>query len=234
MVHTETFAENEVETGHYEDLKIVALTSIPMCGWNPHWGQLCEALRPFQIPARLGYGAYWHQTISNMLEDCIDDGIDWAITFDYDSMMTGNQLNQLIRRFGQNPHIDALAALQCKRGKDDVPLLTVSGKSVIEIGREPFQVTTAHFGMTLLRLDSLKKVPMPWFVGSPDENGSYRTLRRTDADIYFWHAWNKAGNSVYVDPQCRIGHLQPVVSVFDDQLKPKLMHLEDWRKEFKK
>lgn len=231
----EPIPENAEETAQYEDIKIAALISVPMCGWNPHYGAVCEALRPFQIPLRLGYGAYWHQTMSNLLEDCIDDGLDWVLTLDYDSMFDAIDLDRLIRRFGQNPHIDALAAMQCKRGTDAVPLLT-TGERVLEIARdnpEPIKVNTAHFGMTLFRLDALKQVPRPWFVGRPDENGSYRSLGRIDPDIAFWHGWTQAGKTIYVDPACSIGHLQPLVAIFDDEMKVQHVHVTDWRKQRK-
>lgn len=230
IAEAELAPENSVETAQYEDIRIVVLMSVPMCGWNPHWGCVSEAVRPFQIPIRIAYGAYWHQSLSNLLEDCIDDGLDWVLTLDYDSIFSAEHVDRLIRTFGQNPQIDALAALQCKRSTDEVPLLTVAGESAIEVDGNPFKVTTAHFGMTLIRMESLKKVPMPWFRSMPDPRGSYRTLERTDADIYFWHEWNKAGNTVYVDPQCTIGHLQPMVACYDENLKVKHVHTTDWRK----
>ncbi len=231
---TEVLPDNAEETAHYEDIKIACLLSCPMVGWNPHWGCVAEAVRPFQIPIRLGYGAYWHQTMSNMLEDCIDDGLDWVLTLDYDSMFFAPQLDHLIRTLGQNSHIDALAALECKRSSDEVPLFTISGQTAIEVDGNPFKVTTAHFGMTLIRLDALKKVPKPWMVGTPDASGSYRTLQRTDADIDFWHKWNKAGNTVYVDPKCSVGHLQPMVSQFDEHFKPQHIHVVDWRQQHRR
>lgn len=214
----------------YQDIKIVALMSVPSVGWNHHWGQVAEALRPFNIPIRLGYGAFWHQTMSNLLEDCIDEGLDWALTLDYDSMLRAYHIDQLLGHFGSRPDMDALAALQCKRSTDEVPLFTAMGLTEIEIKDEPLKVDTAHFGLTLIRLEALKKVPKPWFVSTPDANGSYRTLQRTDADIDFWHKWKKAGNSLYVDLKCGIGHLQPLVSEFGPDGKPRHVHVTDWRK----
>jgi len=213
-----------------QDIKIAALMSVPMCGWNPHWGCVSEAVRPFQIPIRLAYGAYWHQSISNLLEDCISDGLDWVLTLDYDSMFTAEHLDRLIGRFGQREDIDALAALQCKRSTDEVPLMTVQGVDEVEINGEPIRADTAHFGLTLIRIDALKKVPLPWFRSVPDPNGSYKTLKRTDADIYFWREWQRAGNTLYVDPQCAIGHLQPLVSEYDAEFKVRHVHVTEWRK----
>ena len=72
-------------------------------------------------------------------------------------------------------------------------------------------------------------MPMPWFKSMPDPRGSYMTLERTDADIYFWHQWKAAGNTLYVDPRCAIGHLQPMVACYDDHLKVQHLHTVDWR-----
>lgn len=212
-----------------QDIKIVALMSVPMCGWNSHWGCTAEALRPFQIPIRLGYGAYWHQSMSNLLEDCVKENLDWVLTLDYDSVFRAEDLDRLIGQFGQRPDIDALAALQCKRGNDEVPLMTAVGQTEIPVTGEPIKADTAHFGLTLIRVDALKRVPMPWLVSRPDEAGSYKTTRRTDADIDFWQKWQAAGNTLYVDPMCSIGHLQPMVAEFDEGFNPRHVHVFDWR-----
>ena len=177
------------------------------------------------IPIRLAFGVFWHQCLSNLMQDCIDDGLDWLLFLDYDSIFSAEQLSRLLTVFGSNPHIDALAALQCRRGVENVPLLS-NGQSETEITGEPIKVNTAHFGMTLMRVDALKRFPMPWFVGVPDKDGSYRTLGRIDPDIWFWHRWKDAGNSLYVDPLCSIGHLQVMCSAFSDELKVEHLHPE--------
>lgn len=217
------------EAGPIEDVKIVALLSCPMVGWNPHWGTVSEALKPFQIPIRLFYGAYWHQGMSNLMEDCLDDGVDWILTLDYDTMADLIDLDRLLGRFGQSPEIDALAALQCKRGTEDAPLMTMTGIEEIEITGQAVKADTAHFGMTLFRTEALRRMPMPWFDGRPDANGSYRSLKRVDPDIAFWHNWKKAGNSLYVDPMVTIGHLQPMVAEYDDNFKVRYVHVTEWR-----
>lgn len=212
------------------DVKIVALMSVPMLGWNPHWGCSSEAVRPFKIPIRLAYGAYWHQSIQNLLQDCVDERLDWVLTMDYDSMFTARHLDRLLGQFGNHPHMDALAALQCKRSTDEVPLCSVEGVTEVEVNGLPFKANTAHFGLTLIRVEALAKMPLPWFTSRPDPDGSYRTLKRVDADIDFWHRWKDAGNTLYVDPMCSIGHLQPMVSEFDAEFKPRHTHVNDWRK----
>lgn len=218
-----------VEERQTQDVKIVALMSVPMVGWNPHWGATSEALHPFGIPIRLCYGAWWDHGMSNLLEECVAEGLDWVLTIDYDSMFTSTHVNHLIARFGQRPDIDALAALQCKRGTEEVPLLTVHGASGVSLTGEPFKVNTAHFGLTLIRVEALKRMPKPWFVNQPDPNGSYNTLGRVDADIYFWKKWEATRNTVFVDPVCSIGHLQPMVAEYDEYMKVRHTHITDWR-----
>ncbi len=73
-------------------------------------------------------------------------------------------------------------------------------------------------------------MPKPWFLSTPDANGSYANGKHTDADIYFWQQWKKCGNTVYVDPLCQIGHLQPMVAEYDEHFNPRHVHTTDWRK----
>lgn len=218
-----------MEDQQEELMKVVAVMSVPMCGWNPHWGCSTEAMRPFGIPIELGYGAFWHQSMQCLLEAAIVNGMDWVLTLDYDSMFTAKHLDRLIGQFGQNPQIDALAALQCKRGTEESPLMTRKGQTEVQVTGEPIQVDTAHFGLTLFRTEALKRMPKPWFVGIPAPDGSYGD-GRTDADIYFWHKWKEAGNTAFVDPLCSIGHIQPRVVYFDDQFQPEHCDVFQWRK----
>jgi len=89
-------------------------------------------------------------------------------------------------------------------------------------------VTTAHFGLTLIRVDSLKDVEKPWFYSQPDEDGEYGD-NRLDDDIWFWHQWRLAGKKIYVAPSVSIGHLEETVAVFDDDLQPKHEYIAEWR-----
>ncbi len=202
--------------------------SVPIVGWNPHWGCVPDALGPHRIPLKLGYGAYWHHAFSNLLEDCVNR-VDWFLALDYDSMFRAADVGQLLQRFRDNPHIDALAALQCRRGVEETPILSINGQGSIRMGSEVFAVDTAHFGLTLIRSSALRDVSMPWLMDTPDEKGSYANGKGIDADTFFWKRWKKEGKTVYVDPQCSIGHLQPMIAEFDANFQPIQTHLSDWR-----
>lgn len=218
------------EAGEPESLTIgiKAVMSVPRIGWNNARQTIDASLGPLNIPLETFDGVFWGQCMQRAFEHAVEEGCDWVLALDYDSMITPQLLGNLLQTFGSNAHIDALAAMQMRRGQD-YPLMTIAGKTEAEVPYEPMKVHTAHFGLTLLRVDSLKKVPKPWFASKPDENGEWGD-NRLDDDIWFWHQWRLAGNNIYVDPGSRIGHLELMVSEFDENMQPCHMHLSDWRK----
>ena len=210
------------------NLKICAVMSIPRVGWNDNWGCGADALRPFQIPVRRFTGAYWGQCLQNAFEECIEDDLDWVICLDYDSMFTYRDVDRLLGWMGNNAEIDAIAALQCRR-QDQFPLMSVKGRRKIEVNGNPVKVDTAHFGLTIIRLEDLKEVPKPWLKGEPGTDGTWTHWSRLDPDIWFWHQWKKAGKSVYVAPDVRIGHLELMVTEFDEDMEMRHLHITEWR-----
>ena len=94
-------------------------------------------------------------------------------------------------------------------------------------------MNTAHFGMTLLMRASMRWKPLPDAVvcrRAGQGDGSYRTLgAHRPRYLVPWHRWKDAGNSLYVDPLCSIGHLQVMCSAFSDELKVEHLHLTEWR-----
>jgi hypothetical protein len=175
-------------------------------------------------------GVFWGQCMQRSFEKALASGVDWLLCIDYDSMITAQHVDALLGHFGENPEIDALAALQCRRGNEESPLMTVMGQTGIEVDGQPIKVTTAHFGLTLIRAECLRDVPKPWFKTEPDAKGEYGK-DRLDDDIWFWHQWRLAGKNIYVAPDVRIGHLQLMVSEFDEHMQPRHVHITDWRKD---
>lgn len=211
-----------------QQITIRAVCSMPRIGWNDAWACFQSSFRPFGIPVVTFTGAYWGQCIQNCLEDAIHDGIDWVFTLDYDTLFTARDVDALLGHMGRNPQIDAIAALQCRRHAD-FPLLTLAGhKRQCEMDGTPLPVETAHFGLTLIRMESLKDLPKPWFISQPSKSGSWRDDDRVDDDIYFWNQWHKHGRTIYVAPDVRVGHLELMVSIFDEHLKPQRMQINEW------
>lgn len=219
--------QNLAQTMQSKDIKIAGCIGIPRIGWNDHWGCVEEALRPWRIPLHRHTGAFWGHNIQSVIERLIALNVDWALTLDYDSMFTSKDINRLFEIMGENPEVDAVAALQTRRGCQQV--LCSNGESGVETDmRTPFKARTAHFGLTLIRLDRLKELPKPWFWDQPSDSGSWSDETRVDADIYFWRQWEKHGRSLYIAPDVRIGHLEVMVSYLDDDLAFKQMHVQDW------
>lgn len=228
-----------------QQVKVCAVMSIPRVGWNDAWGQVLEALSPLRIPVHRFTGVFWGQCMQRVFNECVQTGVDWILTIDYDSMFTAQHVDQLLGTLGNNPHIDALAAMQIRRGQK-YPLITKSGATkkimpcpgcgkdmeslVAEIDNSPLRVTTAHFGLTLIRVDALKAVPKPWFYSQPDENCEWEPDgSKLDDDIWFWHQWKAAGKTVFVDPNCRIGHLELMVAEMGDNMEPRHIYVPEWR-----
>ena len=213
-------------------IKICGLMSIPRVGWNDNWGSILEALAPFEIPVHRFNGVFWGPNMQKGMEWALDHGVDWMLTIDYDSLFTKEHVNTLLRELGSNAEIDAIAAMQSKRCSE-APLATIkdeNGKPIesMRLAGKPVKVTTAHFGLTLLRTECFAKMPKPWFMPHPDDKGGWGE-GCVDPDIYFWHKWQAAGLSVYMSTMVRIGHLELVVSEFDDRYQFRQVPVQDWR-----
>lgn len=223
--------ETQAERGK-RSITIAAMMTVPRLGFNCNTASTANALKPFGIPLRTSDGVFWGQCLQRMFEDAIAEGLDWILAIDYDSMFTARHLDDLLCTFGKRSDIDALCALQVKRGQE-YPLMTVSGDKVREVDGSPIQIRTAHFGLTLIRVAALKEIPLPLFKATPDENGQW-TDKRIDDDIHFWKSWEKAGKTVFVDPQVPIGHIEMMVSEFDHDMKVQHTHVPEWRAREKK
>ena len=211
-------------------LKISAMVSIPRIAWADHWGCVQEALYPFGITVQRYYGAYWGHCMQDGFNDMRAKGVDWLLCLDYDTVFTKHHVDTLMGHLGDNPEIDAVAALQTRRRHKE-PLLSVAdGVTSIAVDGKPIKVETAHFGLTLLRTECLSDVAKPWFHDQPNEAGEWGE-GRIDDDIWFWRQWSKAGKSLYVAPDVRIGHMEMMVSQFNESMVHELLTMPEWREQ---
>ncbi len=218
--------EPAVEQEQDKALKIRTVIGMPRISWSDGWQSQVEAMNAIGIPIEQHQGCFWAQNIQKALKRALRDGIDWVITLDYDSMILPMHVQRLLEIMGAYPHIDACAALQMRRGAE-TPLFS-DGTTQREFNDwSPIKVNTAHFGLTVLRVECLKDLPKPWLIDQPDANGDFDG-DHIDADIVFWKKWKEAGKSVYIAPDVRIGHLELLVSEFDDDLKPRHFHVHEW------
>jgi len=194
-----------------------------------------HSLGQLKIPLAVSGGVYYGQCMQRMLEDAIRKDTEFALTVDGDSVFTADNVMRLMGLMAGDDSIDAIAAMQCRRGRPEPLMITglptielPDGTKGIEWTGEPIKCKTAHFGLTVIRLDRLKDVPKPWFWSKPDADGSWNT-DKIDDDIWFWKQWNEAGRTLFVDPGCSIGHLEEVVTVFDEEMQVKQLYPEQWR-----
>ena len=167
--------------------------------------------------------------MQKMLSDLCSHDCDYAVTVDGDSMFHAWQLQRMLSIVAQEESIDALASMQVRRGAKAMLGSNGMNESVGWNGY-PIKLKTAHFGLTVIDLAKLRQVPKPWFAAIPNEQGEWEG-DKVDDDVHFWVQWELAGNSLYMDPGARIGHLEEMIVYFDEQMTPQHAYPADWLKE---
>lgn len=169
-----------------------------------------QTLATLGLRLAINQGAFWGQCMQDDFEHAVREGFTFILAIDSDSLFTEEHVKRMCQLMATNRHWDALSALQPKRG-NRTPLAWHPTKSH-EDASKPFQCQTAHFGLTLIRCESLKDIPLPWFWSTPNENNQWSDGKLND-DTYFWMKWNQYGKSCWVDPLTSIGHSEEVVGV---------------------
>ena len=213
--------------GLIQQVKVCALMTAAR--YENTWcrNQIEFALRSLGIPFTVSGGVYYGQCMQKMLESAIEQGIEYAVTVDGDSVFKPEQLQRLISIAVQESHtIDAITAMQVRRGAKTL-LGTIAGKLSAEWDGYPIKVDTAHFGLTVINLAKLEATPKPWFFCKPDANGQWGD-GRVDSDVWFWHQWKDAGNTIYIDPETRIGHVEEMIVLHNDDLEVEHIYPADW------
>lgn len=217
-------------------VRVSCAMSVPRLGWQDHMFCWARGLLPYGIaPIRLE-GAFWGQCLERVLTDMVEADDDpsqpplWILTLDYDSVWEPDAVPRLLT-YAVASDFDCVAAVQMKRRHDE-PLFTMDmpdGSRAGEVRRDHFiyhnivEVNTAHFGLTFLKASALKKLPHPWFLGTPGEDGKWGP-DRTDDDIHYWKIAKEAGLKVGVCPRVVLGHAEVWLKWPDQQMKPLLQH----------
>lgn len=219
------------------EIGVSAVMSVPRLGFMDNFFAAFEALPPLKIKLRRYSGAYWSQCIERVMDEALtEDNPDAVLTLDYDSVFTRSDVGMLMQLMCCHPEADAIAAIQPGRGKTS-PLFTVKaedGRSNLQqvpmavLAQDLMPVSTAHFGLTLIRSEKLKALGRPWFIDVPDAEGKWGP-GRIDADINFWRKWEAAGNSLFVANRVPIGHLELQVLWPGKDLGAITQPVTDWR-----
>lgn len=188
--------------------------------------QIQHALQDVGIPLSISGGVYYGQCMQIMLEDLLARPIDYVLTVDFDSIFVAKHVQRLLSIIAQEDEIDAVAACQPRRGGGAIMASNYKNQEIGWTGK-PIRVRTAHFGLTVIDLRKLENVPKPWFHSSPAPGGGWGE-GSIDDDVSFWNAWEQAGNSLFLDPGCRLGHLEEMITVFDSGLNLVHQYPQEW------
>lgn len=202
--------------------KIACAMSVPRLGFMDNFFCWANGLAPLGILPRTHQGVFWGQCLETTMDELLDS--DYILTVDYDSVFVKSDVEELIRLAASYPDVDCIVPIQQRRSFL-TPLFSIAdenGEAIQQIplatlGEDLMKVTTAHFGLTLIKTEALKRVPHPWFRSTPDAEGKWGG-KHIDEDISFWMKWQECGNSVYVANRVPIGHLESVVSWPDREL----------------
>jgi hypothetical protein len=212
-----------------------AVLSAPRFGPTIHMRYAFRAFTQAKVPYQIAGGAYWHQVMSQVLEDQIEHGSKYIITCDYDTIFTPQDVMELYRLMESVPDADAICALQSKRGDQGVALFgmkdddgnLITSMPAYNMERNVLPITTGHFGLTIFRSEKLAAMPRPWMNSTPNDDGVWDD-GKVDADINFWHNWKKHGNALYLAPRVIVGHLQEMVTWPKNDMKPLYQTTSDY------
>lgn len=230
------------------DVKIAGCISVPRLGFMDNYYCSIQAFSQYGIPLTKGTGAFWDQVMSRILSEQSSEknGNDFILTMDYDSVFEPECIARLVS-VALITGYDAVAPLQTKRDTQQL-MFTPKGMAAqgsgeitlpVEWWEKPAQpIDSAHFGLTVIRCDALRRMPKPWFLGVPNSDNDWEDVdtsdetkkSRTDPDIYFWRKWRECGNTLAVCPQVSIGHAELVITWPDQRLKAIHQYPNDYWK----
>lgn len=198
------------------EVKVAAVMSTPRLGFTDNFFCVSQALAPHRIAPTKVTCAFWGQGVQRVMEQVVDDH-DVILVFDYDTIFSAKTVEALLALL-MHAGVDAIAPLQTKREANAVMFCPKDGtpgdKTVVteDWFKKPVQpARTAHFGCTFLRTSALKKVPKPWFIAKADEDGCFNG-QHTDEDLYFWNAWEAAGNTLGIATGVSVGHAELMIT----------------------
>jgi hypothetical protein len=193
------------------------LESLPRVTFTDNMYSLTSAVYNLGLKGRYSTSAYYHQGVQNILEAAVEKEYKYGLTIDYDTWFNEYHVIDLYEIMERHPELLALFPLQPRRGHR-YPMagtfLDPDGNE-IKIIKGPFkdgiiEADTGHFGLTLIRLELLKKLKKPWFHSKPDDDGTWGQGKK-DADVYFWVKCKKEGFKIAC-AEVYIGHIQLLCS----------------------
>ena len=215
---------------------IVAVLSVPRLSFTDTVTCMMQSLSKLKVQILMQQGVFWGQCLTQAIQQAIDSGAKYVLSIDYDTIFDIQDVCELYQMMVATPDASAICGMQIGRDRDAI-LMTVRGKDGKnrgevhrpEIDQELLKIATGHFGLTLFRVEDLKKLTKPWFVHNPDKNGEWGD-GRIDEDIYFWQNFERAKLNLYQANFVKLGHLQMVATFPDRNLQPFHQLIGDYRK----
>jgi hypothetical protein len=206
--------------------------SAPRFGPTDCFTSIARCLIQYGIDFDKRGGANWGQNLERGIETALENGADWVLTWDYDTVIEPWQFERMIQLIGSHPEYDAFAPLEVRRECSDVLASFPDFKSTDELAaametEEVLPARTAHFGCTLIRADALRKMPKPWLHHVPAPGGAWGP-GRCDDDIGFWHKLRAVGCKLGIATRVCIGHSQIMVTWLLNDGRVMHQHMNDY------
>jgi FkbM family methyltransferase len=223
------------QTGTKGLFKVAAVTTTPRLGFQAHFGVLHAAFAdPKLFILRIG-GAFWEQGIQNGINILDKLGADYVITIDYDGIFSNEDVKELLNLVVRHPEADVIVSWQIGRGNGNNNLVTMLDKNGERIKVAPLdlfqddvtKIDMGAFGLTIIKVAALKKMPKPWFLNIPNADGEWER-GKTDADSYFFKKAKEFDLVVYVANRVHIGHLEEVIIWPNNELQPVYQDVRDY------
>lgn len=203
-------------------IKIMAALSMPRLCFTD--AMMCSMILPtLGIEVQKASGAFWEQSMTNLMLTAIERNFDFVLTVDYDSVFKPMDVYYLARLMYENPEVDAVFPLQYRRGVKQLLLAVEDGEAeqpVAHFVANPLMpARVGHFGLTLIRCSTLKFLPQPWLWSQPNKDGLWGPGKK-DADIYFWDKMRECKRKVCCATRCVIGHMEEMITWPGENLAP--------------
>jgi predicted SAM-dependent methyltransferase len=213
---------------------VMAVMTTPRLGFTSFFTCALDACSTLGIPLKSIGGAYWDQGLERAFEFGIAAGAKYLLSIDYDTLFSWKDIQTLYGIMEARTDIGALCPVQMRR-EMPVPLLTIRDENDTNVTKAPWQVfetdvtaiSTGHFGLTMLRVESVATIKKPWFHSVPDPDGGWGDARQ-DADIAFWYKGAEAGLKLYQANRVSVGHLELMVTWPNVGFRPIFQYASDY------
>lgn len=203
--------------------RVHAVMSCPRLAFTDNMFSVAGAFRDLNIPISKFGGAYWHQGMDRALAFALQsEGVEYVLTLDYDTVFDSDDVLALLTLMERYPEADSIAAAQFKREEDHL-LVHTDGEEWQEVAKinrhDIVPVKMAHFGLTVFRAESLRKLKKPWFAGKMDPEGGFGE-GRIDPDVQFWHEFRAQGFRPFMASHVCVGHCQQFITWPGENFEP--------------